>query len=133
MGEAKNRGTLEERQQQAEERHQEEIGAAINGAEVVVCLREVEGGINLTIIPRDEAPNSESLAVIVASWLNSNLVAITRAAVLAKERSERPAAQVATQEGPVLVTGRPVRSITTPEGALARDAGLLGPDGRPLQ
>lgn len=113
-----------------------EIAAALDGAEVLICLSEVEGGIGLQIIPRDEAPNGDSLAVIVASWLDSNLATITKAAVQAKIASEQPQADIKTDGGDLrIIASRPVRSVTTVGGQIAKKdaAEILGPDGKPLQ
>jgi hypothetical protein len=128
MREAKSRGSAEDRKVQA-------MLKALEAAEVVICLSETDGGISLQTIPRDESPNGDSLAVIVASWLNSNLAAITKAAVQAKLQSEQPRVDVKTGGGDMrVIAQRSVRSITTPEGGLAKDAPmLLGPDGRPMQ
>jgi hypothetical protein len=127
MGEARARGTHEQHREDA-------LLKAIDDAEVLVFLSAKDGGINLQILPRDEEPNADSLAVIIASWLNSNLEAITKAAVLAKMQSEQPAANVATEGGDMrVIASRPVRSVTTVEGGLANEAPtLLGPDGRAL-
>lgn len=129
MGEAKSRGSFEERREDA-------MGRMLDNAEVLIAVSEQEGGIHLSVLPRDEAPNGQSLAVILASWLNSNFEAVTRAAVQAKLQSEQAVTDVTPKDGGDLkaIAMRPVRSITTPEGGLAKgEAVLLGPDGRPLQ
>lgn len=118
MGEARNKGETHE------ERREAALDREMDRAEVLIALREDDGGIGMSILPRDEEMNGQSLAIILATFIHSNLEALTKAAVQAKLASEQP-------QG--VVVERAKRSLTTAEGALAVDASIVGPDGRPLQ
>lgn len=96
------------------------MGRAIESAEVLIALTETPEGINLEILPRDEAPNSESLAVILASFIDSNFETLMKAAVQAKEMSERADVHVDGGDMRVVAT-RPVRSVTSVEGGIAKE------------
>lgn len=103
-------------------RQEAEIIRRLEAAEVIITLAEEDGGVNLAVMPRDETPNAQSLAVVLASFIHSNLPTLTKAAVQAKLQSEQQVKPAA------------VPSVTTPGGGLAKAAPLiLGPDGRALQ
>lgn len=124
MGEANQRGTPEERREQAMER-------MLDSAEVLIALSADEQGVSMQVLPRDEQPDQDSPAVILAGFINANLGNLMQTAFAAKEQHEQN--QGAGQQNPQFIKTPGVRSITTPEGGLAK-AGpkLLGPDGKLL-
>ncbi len=121
MGEARARGTYEQRKAKAQ---------LAEDCEVLIFLKSDEGHLNVQILPRDEEPDEHSPAVIFAAFLNQNMEGLTKAAMDSYRQYQAEQAG----EGAVL-TEAPQRSIQTAEGDIAKkdDVGLLGPDGRPMQ
>lgn len=125
MGEAKTRGSEQQRREQA-------VGEVIENAEVLICLSSSDKKVRVAIIPRDEQPDGESLAVILAGFINANFGNLCETALQAKRDFE--AAQAAGQPNPQFIKQRPVRSVTRPDGGLAKDGPVIvGPDGKQLQ
>jgi hypothetical protein len=126
MGEAKSRGTPEQRAARAV------LDEMLDKSEVLIGLSVTDKHVNIKCLPRDAEPDQESLAIIVASFINANFGGLVETAMQAKKDFE--AAQAAGQQNAHFIKQRPVRSITTPEGGLAtKDAKIVGPDGNPLQ
>lgn len=106
MGEAKNRGSYEERR----------AAAAEENAEAVICVSAEGSNLRIATILRDPEPDQASPAVIFASFINANFEELSRQSWAAYQRSLT--AIPAQAESPQLVTD------ATPR--------LMGPDGRPL-
>lgn len=122
MGEAKNRGT-------AEERRQQRMTKMLDEAEVLIALNSDDKSISFQILPRDETPNQQSQAIIMASFIQHNFGNLMQTAMAAYLEH-----QAGGSDKPQMIKQQPQRSITTPEGGLAKQApAIVGPDGRPIQ
>lgn len=99
------------------------IDAVDDDPEVLLALSDAPEGIHLAVMPRDENPNQDSLAVVLAGFINANLPALVKAAMQAKRQHE--ASEIARIQP---------RSVTTLEGGLAqKGVTLLGADGKPAK
>ena len=70
MGEAASRGTYDERVKQAQ------VHDAVDKAEVLIALHAEHDVVHVQFMPRDEKPDQESLAMIVASFIQANWLGI---------------------------------------------------------
>ena len=126
MGEAKNRGTHEERREQALERR-------LETSEVIFFFDANDGKLNFGTLTRDDPPNQDSPAVIFAAYIHANFERLAGEAIALHDSHE------AAQRGQLpmgnVIVGAPKRSIVTPAGDIASEEApaLVGPDGRPLQ
>jgi hypothetical protein len=121
MGQAKDRGTQEERRQQR-------MAKMLDEAEVLIALSSDAKGIQFQILPRDETPNQTSEAVILAAFINHNFGNLMQTAMAAYRQHE-----AGGSEKTGMIKQRPVLSLTKPDGALAKDAPrLVGADGERL-
>lgn len=66
MGEAANRGTYEERVQQAQ------IHDAVDKAEILIALHAENDVVHASFMPRDAEPDQDSLAMVTAAYINAN-------------------------------------------------------------
>lgn len=125
MGQANQRGSAEERREQA-------MARMLDDAEVLIALNENDGAINLQALPRDEVPNQDSAAVILAGFINANLGNLMQTALQARQQhAENLAAGV---QNPHMIKQVPVRSLTAVDGGLAKDAPtIVDTTGRVLQ
>jgi hypothetical protein len=102
--------------------------------EVIIAFSFEAGELGVQALPRDERPDPHSLAVILASYIVSNIETLVEQAQEAKARSEATPEPEAAGADLRVIASRPVRSLTTVGGALATGAPeILGPDGRPMQ
>jgi hypothetical protein len=123
MGEAKARGTAEERREQS-------INRELDTAECVIFLKATDGKLNIGFLPRDEEPNQDSPAMIFAAYVNANFTQLAGEAMAMYES----ATQGLPGDGSVMLAEAPKRSIVDAVGNIASDApALVGPDGGPLQ
>ena len=113
MGQARERGTYEERREQSLERQLDE-------AECIVFLKSGQDGkLRIAFLPRDETPNTESPAMIFAAYLGNNFTQLAGEAMAlsishaAVQMGEAPAA------GQVMVA-TPTRSVLDAQGNVAR-------------
>lgn len=83
MGEANARGDFEDRKAEAEKRD------AGEDCEVLMFFKHAEGKLNIQALPRDEVPDQDSPAVIVASFIMENLKELIDAAMTSKESVEQ--------------------------------------------
>ena len=67
MGQAKARGTRNERIEQSIR------GSEDDDAEIIIFLKATDAQLNVQIAARDETPNQDSPAVILASYLSANM------------------------------------------------------------
>lgn len=112
MGEAKERGTAEERREEA----------VIESAQAIICLRAQDGGVHCaTIIPAQDEDNP---AIVLAGYINANLPELMKAAMDGR--------QLARTAVPHIVTSVKPR-LAGLNGPLDSAPALLGPDGRALQ
>jgi hypothetical protein len=108
MGEANNRGTYEQRR----------AAACVEEAEVLICLKMVDGRVNVQFIPRDEIPDNDSPAVSFGGFLLANCEALLRKS--AEVRRQHLAQQAANEGDPRIITDRQPRSITDEAGNVIR-------------
>lgn len=112
MGQARERGTYEERREQSLERQLDE-------AECIVFLKSDNGKLKISFLPRDAEPNTESPAMIFAAYLGNNFTQLAGEAMAlsishaAVQMGEAPAA------GQVMVA-TPTRSVLDAQGNVAR-------------
>jgi hypothetical protein len=99
--------------------------------EVILSFDFQDGELNVTAVTREEPPNPESLAVILASYITNNVQFLVQQAQEAKAASERPKESAGANLS--VIATRPVRSLTSVDGGLAKDApAIVGPNGERL-
>lgn len=116
MGEKKMLRKFSERQANGKQGPDEDC-------EVLIFLKFNNGLINVQFLPRDEEPNQNSPAVILAGYINANLHQLIREAMDGYNK-----AQAAKNE---IVRELPARSILTADGNIARrtdDVALYVPE-----
>lgn len=131
MGEANQRGTQADRKEQA-------VNKAFEEAEIVMCISSPDQkSVNIKFLPRDEEPNQDSPAVILASYLNANMAELVVDAVTTKREYDAAIAagksnQEAANAPALRLAEAPGRSILTADGNIARrtdDVELILPPG----
>lgn len=115
MGQANNRGTFDDRREQALEREMDE-------AECIVFLKSDNGKLKISFLPRDAEPNVDSPAMIFAAYLGNNFTQLAGEAMAlsishaAVQMGEAPA-------GGQLMVATPTRSVLDAHGNIARADG----------
>jgi hypothetical protein len=120
MGEAANRGTFDERREEA----------VLEAAEVHICVSYEGNKLTVQMFPRDEEPNQDSPAMILAGFINANLKELAEMAMEAKRLSETAVPVAAPAPG--IVTDATPRIIGA-DGPATGEVRLVGPDGSTLQ
>ena len=95
MGQAKARGTKEQREAQAKA-HQD-----AEDAEVFVFFKHAQGQLNVQFIARDEEPDQSSPAVILASYLQSNLDQLVKESLVAYKQFMEQSKEEKEEEKPL--------------------------------
>lgn len=104
MGETKMR-------RQFEKRETKNCGDITEDCEVMIFLKTKNGMLNVQFLPRDEEPNQDSPAVILAGYLNANIHQFI---------CEAMDGYKAFKAKPTVIDEAPRRSILTADGNIAR-------------